>query len=76
LVDYRYAVLRPFFPRRAALASKGGQDPHIVAKSMVGPLSYLLGAAVAWLSSHAAFVIYMLTPLFFIVPPKWHGIRE
>lgn len=43
---------------------------------MVGPLSYLLGAAVAWVSSHAAFVIYMLTPLFFIVPPKWHGIRE
>jgi len=27
-------------------------------------------------SSHAAFVIYMLKPLFFIVPPKWHGIRE
>jgi len=55
---------------------EGGQDPHIVAKSMVGPLSYLLGAAVAWVSSHAAFVIYMLKPLFFIVPPKWHGIRE
>ncbi len=45
------------------------QDPHIIRKSFVGPASYLLGAAAAWFSVHAGFVVYLLTPLFFIVPP-------
>jgi uncharacterized membrane protein len=45
------------------------QDPHIVRKSFVGVLSYLVGAASAWILVPAAFVIYLLTPLFFIVPP-------
>jgi uncharacterized membrane protein len=47
----------------------GGQDPHIIWKSFVGPVSYLLGSAAAWFSVDAAFLLYMLTPLFFIVPP-------
>jgi TMEM175 potassium channel family protein len=46
------------------------QDPHIILKSFVGPPSYLLGAATAWFSVHAAFLLYMITPLFFIVPPQ------
>ena len=46
-----------------------GEDPHIIRKSFVGAISYLLGSAAAWFSSPAAFVIYMVTPLFFIVPP-------
>jgi len=47
----------------------GTQDPHFVRKSFVGVGSYLLGAAAAWFSVHLAFALYMLTPLFFIVPP-------
>ena len=45
------------------------QDPHIIRKSLVGVVSYLLGAGAAWVSVPAAFVLYMLTPFFFIVPP-------
>jgi uncharacterized membrane protein len=44
------------------------QDPHTLRKSFVGVFSYLIGVAAAWLSVHAAFLIYMLTPLFFITP--------
>ena len=50
------------------------QDPHAVLKGFIGPLSYLVGAAAAWFSVHAAFVIYLLTPLFYITPPHWHGV--
>ena len=46
------------------------QDPHAMRKAMVGPASYLVGAAAAWVSVHAAFVIYALTPLFYITPPN------
>jgi len=45
------------------------QVSHIIRKSFVGVISYLIGAAAAWLSVHVAFLIYFLTPLFFIVPP-------
>ena len=48
----------------------GTQDPHIIRKSFVGVASYLIGAAGAWVSAHVAFLIYLLTPLFFIVPPE------
>jgi hypothetical protein len=44
------------------------QDPHSIRKSFVGVFSYLIGAAVAWFSTHLAFVVYLLTPLFFITP--------
>ena len=46
------------------------QDPHGIRKSFVGVFSYLIGAAAAWLSVHTAFVIYLLTLLFFITPPE------
>ncbi|HEX9301511.1 MAG TPA: TMEM175 family protein [Casimicrobiaceae bacterium] len=46
------------------------EDPHIIRKSFTGVVSYLLGAAAAWASVYAAFLLYMLTPLFFIVPPE------
>jgi hypothetical protein len=32
-------------------------------------LSYLVGAAAAWFSIHAAFAVYLMTPLFYITPP-------
>ena len=67
--------LRP--GREGALAAHVGertlkrfaQDPHIIRKSFVGPASYLLGVTAAWFSAHAGFVAYLLTPLFFLVPP-------
>lgn len=49
------------------------QDPRGLFKAMIGPASYLAGAGAAWFSVHAAFVIYALTPLFYITPPRWHG---
>ncbi len=47
----------------------GTRDPHVIRKGFVGPLSYLLGVAAALFSIPLAFAIYMLTPLFYIVPP-------
>ena len=44
------------------------QDPNAVVKGLIGPASYLVGAALAWASIHAAFVVYALTPLFYITP--------
>jgi uncharacterized membrane protein len=52
------------------------QDPHIVLKSFVGVVSYLIGAAAAWFSVYAAFAIYALTPLFFVVPPAGRGVDQ
>jgi len=45
-------------------------DPHIIAKSFAGPLTYSLGAAAAWINVELAFAIYLMTPPFFIVPPQ------
>ena len=39
-----------------------------ILRNLITP--YLLGAAAAWLSVYAAFLLYMITPLFFIVPPQ------
>jgi len=50
------------------------QVPHIIRKSFVGVASYLIGAGAAWLSVHAAFAAYFVTPLFFIVPPTRPGV--
>jgi hypothetical protein len=50
------------------------QDPQFILKSFVGVLSYLIGASAAWFSVNGALVIYLLTPLFFIVPPTRRGV--
>lgn len=52
------------------------QDPQIIRKSFVGVFSYLIGAAAAWFSVYTAFVIYLLTPLFFIVPPTRRTVAQ
>lgn len=44
------------------------RDPNAVIKGLIGPASYLAGAALAWASIYAAFVVYALTPLFYITP--------
>ncbi|HEV3114482.1 MAG TPA: TMEM175 family protein [Candidatus Binataceae bacterium] len=62
---HAYILRNLLKPERA-----GTQDLHIMLKSFVGPLSYLTGVAVSWLSVDAAFVVYFITPLFFIVPPE------
>jgi hypothetical protein len=46
------------------------QVPHLMQKSLVGVISYLFGVAAGWFDVHAAFVLYALTPLFFITPPQ------
>ena len=53
----------------------GTQDPHIIRKSFVGVAAYLTGVAAAWIHVDLAFVIYGLTPLFFIVPPPAPGAK-
>jgi uncharacterized membrane protein len=47
----------------------GTEAPGFVVRSLVGPASYLLGAASTWLDVRLAFLLYVLTPLFYLVPP-------
>jgi uncharacterized membrane protein len=68
LALHAYIVRNLLKPELAALP-----DPDGMRKAMIGPASYVVGAAAAWFSIPAAFVIYALTPLFYITPPKWHG---
>ena len=65
-----YIVRRLIKPELAPL-----QDPHGVLKGLVGPASYLLGASLAWISVYAAFVVYALTPLFYLTPRQWRPPR-
>jgi len=66
-----FIVLHAYILRRLIkpeLASE--QDPRIIAKSFVGVIAYLAGAGAAWFSVEVAFLVYLLTPFFFIVPPE------
>lgn len=60
---HRYILRHLIRPEFADL-----QDPHIILKSFEGVVSYLAGAGCAWVSVDVAFAIYLLTPMFFIVP--------
>ena len=44
--------------------------PHLTRKSFAGVVSYLLGVAATFFDVRIAFVLYALTPLFFITPPQ------
>jgi uncharacterized membrane protein len=70
LALHAYIVARLIKPELAAV-----QDPQATLKGMIGPLSYLVGAAAAWFSVHAAFAVYALTPLFYITPWQYRGAR-
>lgn len=48
----------------------GTQGSQIIRQSLVGPLGYLLGAALAWVNVWLGFACYALTPLLFITPPE------
>ena len=48
----------------------GARITHPTRKSFVGVISYLLGVAATSLNVHFVFVLYALTPLFFITPPQ------
>jgi uncharacterized membrane protein len=64
-----FMILQAYILRRLPKPERAGTgDPHIIRKSFVGPFFYLLGASAAWCNVHLAFVVYLLTPLFFIVP--------
>ena len=41
-----------------------------VENKILDVVSYLLGVAADWFNVHAAFVLYALTPLFFVTPPR------
>jgi len=71
IVLHRYILTRLIKPELAR-----EQAPRIILKSFVGVVFYLIGAAAAWLSVHAAFAAYFVTPLFFIVPPTRPGGRR
>jgi uncharacterized membrane protein len=48
----------------------GSVPRGIIGRSFLGVSCYLLGAAAAWLNVYLAFALYLITPLFFIVPPS------
>lgn len=50
-------------------------DTDLLPKAFIGPFSYLLGAASAVFSVYPAFLIYLLTPLFYIVPPAGRKVN-
>jgi uncharacterized membrane protein len=52
------------------------EDPHIIRKSCIGVASYLIGAVAAWFSVHGGFLMYLITPLFFIVPPARRRVSQ
>ena len=61
-----FLVLHAYIARKLIQPELAGtQDPHILRKSFVGPLSHLAGVAAA--------CVYLLTPLSFIVPPQPKG---
>ena len=65
-----FIALQAYIRRRLIKPEHSAElDPHAIRKAFIGPASYLLGAAAAWLSIHAAFAIYFITPLFYITPP-------
>jgi TMEM175 potassium channel family protein len=65
-----FIALYAYVLRRLAKPELLAEQPeHILRKSFVGVVSYAIGVAAAWFDVHAAFVVYALTPLFFIVPP-------
>jgi uncharacterized membrane protein len=64
-----FILLRIYILRRLAkpeLAAQEERDTFI--KYAIGPVSYLSGAALAWVSIYAAFIVYMITPFFYITP--------
>lgn len=54
-------------------ADAPAQDPKYGLKALIGPASYALGAILAWVNVYAAFAMYFITPLFYIVPPDNHS---
>lgn len=66
-----YILLHEYINRNLIKSEfENAQDPHIIKKSFIGVFSYLLGAGVAWINIYAGFIIFLITPLLFIVPPK------
>ena len=64
-----FMVLQGYILRRLAKPEAAAQDPKLLLKSIAGPLGYLIGAGLAWVSLPLGFVFYALTPMLFITPP-------
>jgi uncharacterized membrane protein len=65
---YTYILRNLLNPQMA-----GTEDPHIIRKSFIGPISYLIGTALAWVNTDLTFAVYFITPLFFITPVHRKG---
>ncbi len=52
------------------------QEPHAISKGLVGPTCYLIGAVAAWIYIPAAFVVYALTPIFYLTPQGPGGVKH
>jgi uncharacterized membrane protein len=64
-----FMALHAYIVRRVGKPELIALEPeHVIGKSFISVASYLLGAAAAWFSVYAAFVIYLITPWFFITP--------
>jgi uncharacterized membrane protein len=64
-----FIVLRVYILARLAkpeLVAREETDTAL--KYAIGPASYLIGAAAAWFSIDAAFLVYMITPFYYITP--------
>jgi uncharacterized membrane protein len=53
-----------------------GVPKRIILKSFIGVACYLAGAAAAWVNVYLAFGLYLITPLFFLVPPEAPEVRR
>ena len=62
---HAYILRHMLKPERAASVPRG-----IIPKSFIGVVFYLAGAAAAWVNVYLAFGLYLITPLFFLVPPE------
>lgn len=67
LLEFRFAPRIRDLKDTMLYVPKNGQD--------YGPVFHAVGAASAWVNVHAAFDIYLLTPLFFITPPEPQASR-
>jgi uncharacterized membrane protein len=64
-----FILLRIYILRRLAQPARAArEETDTLLKYAIGPVSYLVGAALAWVSIYAAFLVYMITPFFYITP--------
>jgi uncharacterized membrane protein len=64
-----FISLQAYLTTHLLRAQAQAPSPRQIRQGFVGPLSYLTGAAAAWMYPPLGFLLYLVTPLFYIVPP-------